>query len=72
MYLMMIRQIYWLNIINYENGEDIIYKKDLIKYENELKEIIRYFKDKELLEEKENKYIIKGSVLNKVSIKNKD
>jgi len=69
---MMIRQIYWLNIINYENGEDIIYKKDLIKYENELKEIIRYFKDKELLEEKENKYIIKGSVLNKVSIKNKD
>jgi len=62
----------FLDMLKYENGEDFIYKKDLIKYEKDLKRIIEYFKDKNLIEERDDKYIIKGSVLNKVFIKSEN
>jgi len=60
----------FLDLIHYVNGEDVIYKKDLDKYsnDNDLKKIIEYFQEKNLLSEKKDKYIINGSVLNKVSI----
>jgi hypothetical protein len=57
----------FLDKVKFEEGEYFILKKDIEQYHNFLKDIVKYFIDNGLLKNQDDRYIIKGSVLNKIN-----
>jgi hypothetical protein len=57
----------FLDKVQFEAGEYFILKKDIDQYHNDLEDIVRYFIDNDLLKNQDDRYIIKGSILNKIN-----